>query len=196
MVGLAGEIKLHNFFINKGKAEQHTQDVNRALFQLFPFLSEITQCEDIDLDKRGVDKILKLLFFDSGKMITINVIIDEKIRFEDYGDILLEEWSNKEKRIAGWACRKKITDFILFYWPPTGRLIILPFLLLQAIYVKNYKKWRKLYGTKEAENKNYVTTNIPVPTEIIMSEMINIMQGYHRIFNQNYGGNYAYQKSF
>src|SRR3990167_11227785 len=69
-------------------------------------LERIELVTDLKLQYKGIDKILH---FTSGKTITI----DEKKRLKDYGDILIEIWSNTEKRTLGWVF-KPYTDYIIY----------------------------------------------------------------------------------
>ena len=76
-------------------------------FRAFPSLARIELVEDLHLQKRGVDKILHL-------KNTKQILIDEKKRRKDYGDILLEEYSNWERKVVGWLGQDKHTDYIVY----------------------------------------------------------------------------------
>jgi len=121
-------------------------------------LKEIIEVKDAERQKKGIDKILK---FDNDNELWL----DEKKRREDYGDFLLEEYSNKRKRTLGWLNKTKMTDYIAYICMPTKKIYLLPFMLLQLAWIKNYSQWKKIYGIKKAKNDGYITTNIPVPKE-------------------------------
>ena len=144
--------------------ERDNQDLNNFYKRIFPDLTKIEFAYDLELQKKGIDKILH---FKNGK----TVLIDEKKRRKDYGDILLEEYSNYEEKIWGWLNREKHTDYLIYYIVPTSKIYIFPFLILQLTWLRNYKKWLENYGRKFAINKNYKTSNIPIPTEILLKEI-------------------------
>lgn len=131
--------------------------------KMFLNLTDIKYVTDIDLQKKGVDKILVF-----GKK---EYYIDEKIRKKGYGDILLEEYSVYEQRIIGWLGRDHLTDYISYVVKPAKYLYFLPFLLLQRAWVKNYKLWYTQYGQKFAPNKGYSTSNIPVPVRVLFESI-------------------------
>jgi len=135
--------------------------LNNFYFRLFPQLKEIQIVQQIDLQKQGIDKIL---IFQNGKEIWI----DEKKRRIAYPDILLEEYSNFDKKIWGWLGRTKKTDYIVYAVMPSKKVYLLPFLLLQKVWLKNYQNWLNQYGRLFAQNKDYRTSNIPVPTQILL----------------------------
>ena len=71
-------------------------DIDAVYRKAFPNLTNIEVVTDLEQQKKGIDK---LLIFDSGKVI----LIDEKRRRRDYGDILLEEYSDFDrKKRAGY----------------------------------------------------------------------------------------------
>ncbi len=154
-------MKLNDFYADLKYSENKTEDqlINEFYYKVFPNLKEIKTITDITLQKKGIDKILTLK---NGKEIAI----DEKRRRVDYGDILLEEWSNFEKKKKGWTGDpEKVTDYIVYIIQ--SKIYIFPYDLLQLAWRKNYYQWREEYGIKEAQNPGYVTTNVPVPTDIL-----------------------------
>ena len=148
------------------------QDLDNFYKSIFPDLKEIEFVEDLELQKKGIDKILH---FNNGK----SVLIDEKKRRKDYGDILLEEYSNYEEKTWGWLGREKHTDYLIYYVVPANKIYIFPFLILQLTWLRNYNNWLEQYGRKFAINKNYKTSNIPVPTEILLKELTITIEQNH-----------------
>lgn len=130
--------------------------------RVLPNVKEVRTVEDMELQRKGIDKQILL---HSGKV----VLIDEKKRRKDYGDILLEEYANWEAKRVGWLGRDKHTDYIVYAFMDTRRVYLLPFLLLQKAWLKNYHKWVKSYGRKFAKNKWYRTSNIPIPTKELLT---------------------------
>ncbi len=140
-------------------------------YKIFKNIKEIELVKNIEIQKQGADKIIKFI---NGKQL----LIDEKKRRVDYGDILLEEWSNYEERKIGWvADTNKKTDYIVYAIMPSKKVYLLPYNLLQMVWVKNYKKWKTTYGVLFAKNPNYRTSNIPIPVNILLDSIRNEMEG-------------------
>jgi hypothetical protein len=148
-------------FSNEAKL---TEFINAQYYQIFPHLDKIEIVIDKEQQKKGIDKFLILK---SGKRISI----DEKIRRKDYGDILLEEYSDFDRKVAGWLNKDKYTDYISYVVLPAEKIYLFPFLNLQLAWLKNYKNWLKQYGRRSAENNGWTTTNIPIPTEVLLNEI-------------------------
>lgn len=140
------------------------KDINQAYFRAFPHLVNINNIEDKERQLLGVDKEL---VFENGN--TVNV--DEKKRRKDYGDILLEEYSNFETKRIGWLGKEKYTDYITYVIMPSKKVYFLPFLLLQRVWLENYYEWLMKYGRKFADNGTYKTSSIPIPTEELLSSL-------------------------
>lgn len=154
------------------------QFIDCAYKHLFPHIIEIQKVNDLKLQKQGIDKIL---ITDSGKTI----LIDEKIRRRWYGDILLEEYSDFDNKIVGWLNKTKYTDYIAYIVIPAKVLYLLPFLLLQKVWLKNYHRWLEEYGRKFAINKTWKTSNIPIPINILLNEIKDSMKNTLDIDNPN-----------
>lgn len=143
--------------------------INKFYLEVFPWLESIEIVDNIELQKKGIDKILK---FENKK----EILIDEKKRRKDYGDILLEEYSNYEKKIVGWLGKEKYTDYISYIVIPSKKIFLFPFLLLQSAWVKNYESWLDLYDRKLAPNPGYYTSNIPVPKDVLINALNKEME--------------------
>lgn len=135
--------------------------------QSFPALVRIENVTDIELQKKGIDKILHL---SNGKQL----LVDEKKRRKDYGDILLEEYTDFDKKKVGWLGRHKHTDYIVYAVFPS-KVYLLPFVLLQRAWLHNYHTWLDEYGRKFAQNKYYRTSNIPIPKDTLLLAIRNEM---------------------
>jgi hypothetical protein len=142
--------------------------INKTYQKIFPHVIEIQKVTDLKLQKSGVDKIF---ITDSGKAI----LVDEKIRRKWYGDILLEEFSDYERKTKGWIGREKHTDYIAYIILPTKTLYLLPFLLLQKVWIENYDYWLKEYGRRYAINESWKTSNIPIPTNVLLNKIRDSM---------------------
>ncbi len=142
--------------------ERENEMFDRFYYRIFPHLKKIDLVTDKAMQLKGIDKILT---FENGNQLTI----DEKKRRSDYGDVLLEEYSNYEMRRIGWLGRDKYTDYIVYGIMPAYKVYIFPFLILQLAWIENYNLWLTKYGRKFAPNKGYRTSNIPVPSDILLN---------------------------
>ena len=138
---------------------------NEVYYKKFPHLKRIETITDIARQRKGIDKILHL---HCGKKI----LIDEKKRRKDYGDILIEEYSDLDKKKVGWISREKYTDYIVYFVMPSKKVYFLPFILMQLAWIENYEIWKNKYGRKIADNKTYKTSNIPVPLKVLTESLI------------------------
>lgn len=96
----------------------------------------------------GVDRIIAL---QNGKTCAV----DEKVRYADYGDILLE-WKStdsKGKIRKGWARDSdKVCDYICYIIRPTSVAYMIPFMpLLQ--FTQRHGEW--LYSAATGSQKGY-----------------------------------------
>ncbi len=143
--------------------------LDRAYFQMFRGLKYVELVDDIELQKKGIDK---RLHFANGKV----VLLDEKKRRKDYGDILLEEYSVWETKKVGWLGRHMHADYVSYAFMDTGKLYVFPFLLLQRAWLKNHRNWLHEYGRVFAHNPSYRTSNIPVPTKVLTQAIMEAGQ--------------------
>jgi hypothetical protein len=95
------------------------------------------------------------------------LLIDEKVRAKDYGDILLEVWSNKERKTPGWVTKALRADYIAYLIAPAGMCHLLPVIQLQNAWAKHGQFWTDRFGVKQAQNRSWVTESVPVPLEFL-----------------------------
>lgn len=148
---------------------EHDKLFNDLYSKKFPHLERIEIVNDIQKQKKGIDKILHLK---CGKTI----FIDEKKRRKDYGDILIEEYSDFENKKVGWIGGEKHTDYIVYLIVPSKVVYFLPFTILQLTWIDNWRSWLELYGRKFAKNKHYTTSSIPIPERVLFKAMYNQMK--------------------
>lgn len=129
----------------------------------FPGLKEIRFEDNLQKQIKGIDKTL---IFKSGLEITI----DEKKRRVDYGDILLELYSNKETKRKGWLYTAQC-DYMAYAIIPKKKIYFLPMVLLKITWNENGAKWMNLYKSIEAINKNYTTLSIAIPTNVLLDAL-------------------------
>lgn len=120
----------------------------------------------------GIDRVLTL---QCGR----TVLIDEKVREKDYGDILLERWSDEERREPGWVQKPLACEFIAYAVVPIRKCWLLPTLSLQRAWRLNGRDWDGKYKTCRAENefqgRRWVTVSIAIPTDVLFSAITNAM---------------------
>ena len=168
--GQLGGVKMNDFNtdLEYSLLGNDDQAINSFYFDNFRFLENIDTVTDLELQKEGIDKILT---FKGGKQI----FIDEKKRRKNYGDILLEEYSNYEKKVAGWLSHKKKTDYISYIIFDDKIVYLLPFLLLQNAWINNYNEWSVKYQRKFAKNPTYTTSNLAIPKQVLFGAIRNEM---------------------
>lgn len=127
--------------------------------KLFPNVKKVKFANDFKTQKSGIDKVL---IFPNGN----HVYIEEKKRRVDYGDILLEIWSDWEKRKRGWLYTSQ-SDYIFYAIIPTAQVYILPTLILKLAWVSNQSIWELNYKLIDAKNTNYTTKSIPIPPDVL-----------------------------
>ncbi len=116
--------------------------------------------QDGEHQRAGIDRSITLT---NSKQL----LIDEKVRAKDYGDILLEVWSDKARKQPGWVVKAIRADYIAYLIAPAGKCYLLPVVQLQSAWAKFGEWWTEEYGTKEAQNRSWVTVNVPVPPSVL-----------------------------
>lgn len=116
----------------------------------------------------GIDRVITL---GSGKTLTI----DEKVREENWPDILLEYWSDSQRKIPGWVAKDLACDFIAYAFVPSQTCHLLPFQTLRRAWRQNGKLWVSKYRRVEAKNSRYTTVSVAVPTQILLRSLSDAM---------------------
>ncbi|NIJ32799.1 hypothetical protein [Sphingomonas oligoaromativorans] len=118
--------------------------------------------------RAGVDRVITLA---SGRVYTV----DEKIRSEDWGDILLEQWSDEARHIPGWVQKPLACDFIAYAYAPSGTCYLMPVAALQRAWRQHGRQWIREYGQRRAQNPGYVSVCVPVPRAVLMWAIADAM---------------------
>jgi len=135
----------------------------------FPRLqSAVSVRQDGWAQRGGVDRVLTL---GCGRTYTV----DEKVRAEDWPDILLEQWSDEAKRKPGWIQKPLACDFIAYAYAPSGVCQLLPVAPLQRAWRRHGREWIKRYGQRRAQNPGYVSVSVPVPRTELMWAIVDAM---------------------
>ena len=137
--------------------------------QAFPkLMTAVSIREDGWAQRGGIDRVLTL---QCGRTYTV----DEKVRTENWPDILLEQWSDEERRIPGWIQKPLACDFIAYAYAPTETCYLLPVAPLQRAWRQRGREWIVAYGTRRARNPGYVSVGVPVPRDVLMQAIVDAM---------------------
>lgn len=120
--------------------------------------------QDGDHQRMGIDRSIILK---NSKQITV----DEKVRFKPYADILLEVWSDKEKKKPGWVAKDLLCDYIAYAVAPLGICYLLPVPQLRLAWQRNGSKWWANNFKPVADNGGWKTESVCVPAEELMREI-------------------------
>ena len=138
--------------------------------QAFPkLMTAVSIREDGWAQRGGIDRVLTLK---CGRTYTV----DEKVRTENWPDILLEQWSDEERRIPGWIQKPLACDFIAYAYAPTETCYLLPVVPLQRAWRQRGREWIVAYGTRRARNPGYVSVGVPVPRDVLMQAIVDAMR--------------------
>lgn len=163
--------RIHNF--QESLARSHEQaDApwwRQVYLRAFPTLeSSVCVRNDGWAQRGGIDRVLTL-----GCGRTIKV--DEKVREQDWPDILLEYWSDVERKVPGWVAKDLACDFIAYAFVPSQTCYLLPTLTLRRAWQLNGADWVNQYKRVEADNGRYITVSVPVPIRILMAALSDAM---------------------
>lgn len=143
------------------------------------FGSEFEAMHDVieagDKQRKGIDRVIY-------RRTLREVFIDEKVRRKDYGDVLLERWSDVDRKVDGWAVKPLDAHFIAYAIEPAQTCYMLPVLPLQRAVAEYGEQWWKngqdgKYGFKivvarnRAGSRTWRTASVSVPTELLLSAM-------------------------
>jgi len=176
---------IHNFNDSLAISHEHAKawwwtPIYSQSFRDFAGMGYMT--EDGWPQRHGVDRVIWL---QSGKMIAV----EEKVRLENYNDVLLEIWSvwheDKTKRTKGWATRDDLVcHYLTYVIIPSQQYFLFPFPQLRQAVRANGKEWRKKakarcdgFYVKESPNEGYITKNLIVPTDVILSAVKGTIVG-------------------
>ena len=161
---------MHRFAESLALSEQYGADWWLPLYRrAFPTLmSAVAVQHDGWAQRGGIDRLLTLA---CGRTYTV----DEKIRTEDWPDVLLERWSNEKAQTPGWVQKPLAADFIAYAHAPAGTCVLLPVPALQRAWRQHGRQWIGLYGQRRAQNDGYSTVSVPVPRGVLMQAIVEAM---------------------
>lgn len=113
--------------------------------------------------RAGIDRVITL---SSGKTVTV----DEKVRDQDWPDILWEYLSDVDRKTDGWAAKALACDFIAYAFVPSQKCYVFPTLQMRRAWLDNGVEWvsrahKKQAGYRivDACNVGYTTRSVAVP---------------------------------
>lgn len=169
--GRSGSPVIHDFRTSLALSESFSdapwwQDLYR---KAFPTLrSAVSVRADGWAQRGGIDRVITLA---CGRVFTV----DEKVRTNDWPDILLERWSDEGRGKPGWIQKPLACDFIAYAFAPSRRCYLLPVVPLQRAWRLNGRNWIANYGERRAVNQGYRSSNVPVPIETLMAAIAAAM---------------------
>ena len=131
-------------------------------------ISAVSVRDDGWAQRGGIDRVLTLA---CGRVYTV----DEKVRTNDWPDILLEQWSDEERRKPGWVQKPLACDFIAYAFAPSRKCYLLPVAPLQRAWRLFGRQWIDRHGQRRARNDGYVSASVPVPIQLLMAAMAEAM---------------------
>lgn len=168
---MAGFGRVHRFKDSHDLAAQYGPDWWIPMYRrAFPTLMSAVAVEHDGWAQRGgIDRLLTL---SCGRTYTV----DEKIRTQDWPDVLLERWSDEARQSPGWVQKKPLAcDFIAYAHAPAATCVLLPVPALQRAWRQHGRSWIGLYGQRRAESRNYTSVSVPVPRGVLMQAIVEAM---------------------
>ncbi len=108
--------------------------------------------------------------------------LDEKIRYSDYGDIILEYVSNDRRSTPGWIEKDLGIDYLNYIVWPARQAYLFPWQQLKTVWVKNKSNWMKCaeqrkngFSIVRANNNSYITLSCAVPKNLLIKEVQGAM---------------------
>lgn len=166
---------IHQF--DAGSSGDHDLHDCWALFYRRGFAGYVTHdvVTDKTLQKAGIDHRVHL---DGGG----EILVDVKCRCQSTtwrDDVLIEVWSDKGRKVPGWARKALRSHYVAYGWPQYGVAYLVPFLLLRRAYERNKHKWAKDGLTVvTAKNTTYDTVSVAVPYARLLQEVSEAMTVY------------------
>jgi hypothetical protein len=165
---------IHNFKDSLAMSHRHADETwwKQVYERAFPTLRSAVDIRDDGWAQRGgIDRVLTL---DCGRVYRV----DEKVRKEDWPDVLIEYWSNHGKKIPGWAFKPLACDFIAYAFVPSRTCYLFPTSTLQRAARLNKQKWWDSYQHVRADNGSYTTVSVAVPKSVLRQAISDAMVIY------------------
>jgi len=174
---------IHDYgFIEQYRWSEGTQvygGIHKLLLEHIPGAERIEKARKED-DKKGTD------YWVYRKKVERPLSVDVKSRRDDpilaFGedDLALEIWSVVEAKKIGWTLdESKETDFILWFFRPTKRFVLVPFLQLLAVTTEHMPAWEKKYKVSEqsSDGKRWRSMCVFVPRKVVLDAIADRFHG-------------------
>lgn len=163
--------KVHDFATSLALSNSYADapwwlDIYRRAFP--SLVSAVSVRDDGWAQRGGIDRVLTLA---CGRTYSV----DEKVRTHDWPDILLEQWSDEQRRSPGWVQKPLACDFIAYAFAPSRKCYLLPVVPLQRAWRQRGRGWVAQFGLRRARNPGYVSASVPVPIDVLMPAMMDAM---------------------
>lgn len=169
---MRGVIRVPHSFAESLARSHEAEDLaiwQEVYSQAFPTMQTmINHRQDGDHQRQGIDRSVILR---NSKQI----LIDEKVRFKPYDDILLEVWSDKARKKPGWVAKDLLCDYIAYAVAPLGVCYLLPVPQLRKAWRTHGERWYSENFKPLADNGGWVTESVVVPAAELMAAINDAM---------------------
>lgn len=102
--------------------------------------------------------------------------IQEKFRRDYWGDVLIEEWSDVERRVPGWSKKSAAAyDFLAYVIPSRRYGLLFPWPIFRQTLLQFGREWSRVAVHKFAESQHngrrWRTDNFPVDTAVLLKRV-------------------------
>lgn len=132
-------------------------------------LQSIARTEAVELQKRGIDVVLRLT---DGN----NVFIDEKVERRDTGNFFIES-SVGQRNPLGWISKTTECHYIVYGFVDTGKVYFLPMALLRVVFEERRKEWKRRKLERTFNHSGVKTTGFIPPQEEVMEHLCSKLRG-------------------
>lgn len=140
--------------------------------RVFPNLAYTAKVsKDGVMQRSGIDRVVHL---SNGHILTV----DEKKRRGSWTDVLVEQWSDLERKKRGWSMDlEKVCDYVAYAIPKKALCYLLPFPLFRAACLHHEDEWFRAYWHEryDVQNKSWVTRNFPVSWDVVRAAICRQM---------------------
>ncbi len=98
--------------------------------------------------------------------------------FNPSDDVALETWSVIGQKVGWTRDESKTTDYILWFWQPTRRFLLIPFPPLCKVFQRYWKSWREQYEVPPPQNSGgWQSECVYVPRLVLLDKLRDWMNG-------------------
>ena len=146
-------------------AQKHMPLWNACYTVAFPGATTALET-DLAAQRAGVDRLITM---PNQQVYTV----DEKIRRKIYPDILLEVWSDRDRKTPGWVSKPIVATYLAYAWVGKYEVLLLPFADVQRAWQQHDDEWLAQYRQVESHNTPdrgapYTTVSCAVPQGVLL----------------------------